>query len=58
MPTYDFTCSMCEDTITIVQAIDKKLTIPMCAKCGYKTVRSFGVSAIKFKGNGWASKEK
>lgn len=58
MPTYDFGCMTCEQTVSISQPIDQDIRTPICAKCGYRMIRSFGVGTIKFAGDGWASKEK
>lgn len=58
MPSYDFFCRDCGDAVTVAISIEKKLTVPVCAKCKSAMVRSFGVQAIQFKGRGWASKEK
>tara|TARA_R110000822_G_scaffold170137_4_gene310032 strand:+ start:718 stop:894 length:177 start_codon:yes stop_codon:yes gene_type:complete len=58
MPNYDFYCRECADAVTVLASIEKKINVPVCAKCKQAMVRRFGVEAIQFKGRGWASKEK
>lgn len=58
MPSYDYFCKGCDNTTTLVVGIKEELKAPICIDCKAEMVRSFGVTAIKFNGSGWASKEK
>jgi len=58
MPTYDYKCSTCETSATLITGINEKLYIPVCTKCQAEMKRDFGSPAIKFKGKGFYSNER
>lgn len=52
MPTYEYTCKSCEESIEAVQAFtDPSLT--ECAACGGPLRKVFGNVGISFKGSGF-----
>lgn len=53
MPTYDFKCTECPNTITVSIRITDQVTPPVCADCAITMVRQFGLAAVTFKGTGW-----
>lgn len=53
MPTYEFTCIACDDTVTEFFSINEKDHIVICEKCGNKRNKVLGIGAVTFKGNGW-----
>lgn len=57
MPTYDFVCKTCEQTVTITAGMNE-LKTPKCLKCDSEMTRNYGFSAIKFVGNGFYTKDK
>ena len=58
MPTYDYKCSTCDTSATLITGIHEKLYIPICTKCQAEMKRDFGSPAIKFKGKGFYSNER
>ena len=58
MPSYDYKCKTCDNTTTLIIGIKEQAQTPICANCKAEMVRSYGIAAVKFKGSGWASKEK
>jgi putative FmdB family regulatory protein len=53
MPTYQFTCIECDDTIDHFFPITQKDHTLLCEKCGNKRNKVLGVGAVNFKGSGW-----
>lgn len=53
MPSYQFTCIHCDDTIDKFIPITQKDHTVVCEKCGNKRTKVLGVGAVTFKGNGW-----
>lgn len=52
MPTYQYTCSGCEELLEIVQGFsDDALTI--CPKCGGELKKVFSAAGVVFKGAGF-----
>jgi putative FmdB family regulatory protein len=62
MPSYEFKCPECFNLIEIVTSscVGTEDAGPEpCGQCGApKMLRCYSISAIHFKGSGWASKEK
>lgn len=56
MPTYEFSCSACEEQKSLTQSIHEDVpTNVVCEKCGYRMIRSWSNPGLQFKGGGWAS---
>lgn len=53
MPTYEFTCLECDDTVTEFFSIHEKDHIVLCEKCGNRRNKVLGVGSVTFKGSGW-----
>ena len=53
MPTYDFTCVECDNTVAKFFPITQKDHTVICEKCGNKRLKVLGVGSVTFKGNGW-----
>lgn len=51
MPTYDFTCRMCDTNVEIKVVLGDEF--PKCEKCGITLSKVFTPPAIHFKGGGW-----
>lgn len=52
MPTYQYTCSGCEELLEIVQDFsDDALTV--CPKCGGDLKKVFSAAGVVFKGSGF-----
>ena len=58
MPAYDYNCSECKATATIVNSITKTAVAPTCPDCEIVMVRDFNVGAVTFKGSGFYSTTK
>ena len=58
MPIYDYRCSSCEATATLVTGIDKELSIPICSHCKAEMRRDYGTPFVSFKGSGFYSTDK
>jgi len=53
MPTYDYTCTVCNHSFEEFHGINEKTT-RKCPKCGKKAKRMISVpAAIHFKGSGF-----
>jgi len=53
MPTYNFICSACGATFTVIQPLSELIPEPKCNVCGIVMDRVFGVASVQFKGTGW-----
>jgi putative FmdB family regulatory protein len=58
MPSYDYKCKSCDNTVSLVVSIKDDPQTPVCVDCKAEMVRSYGIQAVQFKGSGWASKTK
>jgi putative FmdB family regulatory protein len=58
MPAYDYTCSSCDQLVTIVARIDQTITAPVCAKCAAEMKRNYTPPLAQFKGSGFYSTDK
>lgn len=58
MPTYDYKCSDCETSATLITGIDKELSIPICIKCKAEMKRDYGSPSVKFIGKGFYTNER
>tara|TARA_R110000803_G_scaffold104126_1_gene172304 strand:- start:99 stop:272 length:174 start_codon:yes stop_codon:yes gene_type:complete len=57
MPTYDFKCKTCTQTVSITAPIGEA-TQPKCLKCMTDMTRSYDVGLVKFNGTGYYSTDK
>ena len=57
MPSYDFKCKTCDQTISITAPIGKA-QLPKCLKCMTDMTRSYDVGLVKFNGTGYYSTDK
>ena len=55
MPTYQYECKACEQTINQLVPLDEDLKAPKCLECAKDMQRIFAVPSITFKGSGWGS---
>jgi len=55
MPTYQYTCETCEQTVSQVVAISEESKTPKCLKCNKDMTRIFSAPSLTFKGSGWGS---
>lgn len=55
MPTYQFECKSCEQTVSELVPLDEELKAPKCLECAKDMHRVFAVPSITFKGSGWGS---
>jgi putative FmdB family regulatory protein len=54
MPAYDYRCSTCDASTTVVRAISDTEARPICITCAKEMGRVYdSAPAITFKGNGW-----
>jgi putative FmdB family regulatory protein len=54
MPTYNYKCKQCNDTLSVTHLIGDTPTV-ICGKCGYDRVKVFSAPATTFPGSGWGS---
>jgi putative FmdB family regulatory protein len=57
MPSYDYKCQTCEQTINVVRSIHDDDPGYFCGKCNKPMIQVLGGVALSFKGGGWAHKE-
>lgn len=57
MPSYDFECKSCHQTVTVVASMSE-LKTPQCLQCLTNMHRIWNVGAIKFKGSGFYTNDK
>jgi putative FmdB family regulatory protein len=55
MPTYDYACIECDETLEVVRGYHDRESIPPCPKCGYGMARVYNAPGIQFKGSGFYS---
>ncbi len=59
MPSYDFRCPECGETLTVTASIKEISNFrPTCLVCKGDMRRVFNPANIVFKGEGWACKDK
>lgn len=58
MPSYDYKCKTCDNSVTLVTGIKEQHEIPSCAKCKADMVREYGLGTITFKGSGFYRTDK
>lgn len=58
MPTYDFKCKTCDQSVTITAGIKETITTPICGACQSEMVRNYGLGTITFKGPGFYRTDK
>ena len=57
MPSYEYTCPLCQAKQTITASITDTVTPPNCPNCSIPTIRYYTSAPIHFKGDGWAGKK-
>ena len=57
MPSYEYTCPLCQQKQTITASINDEIKNPTCPNCKIETHRVYTSAPIHFKGNGWAGKK-
>lgn len=57
MPIYEFTCLVCDKTITLTLSIEHPQGIT-CPECGEMMKRSYNFGAVTFKGSGFYKTDK
>ena len=55
MPTYQFECKSCEQTISELVPLNEELKTPKCLKCQEDMQRIFAIPSVTFRGSGWGS---
>jgi putative FmdB family regulatory protein len=55
MPTYQFECKTCEQTISELVPLNEELKTPKCLKCQENMQRIFAIPSVTFRGSGWGS---
>ena len=62
MPSYDFKCNACKKGATLVVSLGGSdpvpPTSPTCDGCSVLMVRTFGIGAVTFKGQGFYVNDK
>jgi putative FmdB family regulatory protein len=57
MPTYEFACRTCGQTVSVTASMEGIKT-PKCLACQKDMIRDYSFGAIKFVGNGFYSRDK
>ena len=57
MPNYEFTCLVCDKTITMTLKLTDSQYI-ICPECGEQMKRSYNFGAVTFKGSGFYRTDK
>jgi putative FmdB family regulatory protein len=57
MPAYEFTCLVCDKTITLTLQLTDSQQIT-CTDCGEMMKRSYNFGAVTFKGSGFYRTDK
>lgn len=57
MPAYEFTCLVCDKTITLTLKLTDSQQIT-CTECGEMMKRSYNFGAVTFKGSGFYKTDK
>ena len=55
MPAYEYKCSTCASTVTIIRSITEMEALPVCITCAIELTRVYDTPAVTFKGNGWGA---
>jgi putative FmdB family regulatory protein len=58
MPTYEYICKPCEQTLTETRSIHDPSPTHLCQKCGQKMNQVIGGIGIQFKGSGFYRTDK
>lgn len=57
MPSYDFACKTCNQSVTVTATMSE-LKTPKCLKCDSDMVRNYNFQSIRFKGSGFYTTDK
>jgi putative FmdB family regulatory protein len=52
MPLYEYRCSLCGNTLEVIQKFNQPL-LEKCPRCGGKLIKLLSPPMIQFKGSGW-----
>jgi putative FmdB family regulatory protein len=55
MPTYQYKCETCKQTVSQVVAVSEERKTPECLDCKKEMIRVFSAPSLTFKGSGWGS---
>jgi len=55
MPTYQYSCPKCEQTISQLVPLSEEIKTPECLTCNVDMQRIFAIPSVTFKGSGWGS---
>lgn len=58
MPTYEYKCSACDNTMAVVRGITESDPGYTCDKCSAEMKKVYYLSGIQFNGSGFYSKDK
>ena len=58
MPTYEYVCKACEETLTDIRSIHAQEPIFLCVKCGQQMTQVISLGGITFKGSGFYRTDK
>jgi putative FmdB family regulatory protein len=53
VPTYEYTCTTCKESLEINRSFSDNEIVPPCKKCGYEMARFYSPIGVQFKGNGF-----
>ena len=53
MPTYDYKCSKCGMTMTVIRGIKEKERTPICVNDAIELTRQYEAPPVHLKGKGW-----
>jgi putative FmdB family regulatory protein len=58
VPSYDYQCNTCDQSVTITARIDQTVTPPVCGACAAEMKRNYGIALTQFKGPGFYTTDK
>jgi putative FmdB family regulatory protein len=53
MPTYEYKCSTCGMTMTVIRGIKEKERAPICVNDAKELTRVYDAPPVHLKGTGW-----
>lgn len=57
MPTYEFKCNTCAQTVSVTASMTE-LQTPKCGACDTIMVRDYNFASARFKGSGFYTNDK
>ena len=58
MPSYDYKCKGCEQTVSVIASIEANPQAPICSACKVKMIRDYKFGSVAFRGKGFYSTDK